>query len=152
VLGLAVIDGRPTLLIWHQLAMQRRETCGVVLFLLLWRLGATNLDQWLSNRALLLGSVQQHLVRAKQRMKQQADKHRSERSFAVGDKVFLKNLPYVQSSLATRTNQKLSFRFYGPYQILQKVGWLAYLLDLPETAKIHPVVHACLTVETVPWS
>jgi hypothetical protein len=34
--------------------------------------------------------IQQHLCRAQQRMKQQADKKRSERSFVVGDKVYLK--------------------------------------------------------------
>jgi hypothetical protein len=40
--GLAAIDDKPTLLIWHQWAMQRRESSAVVLFLLPWRLGATN--------------------------------------------------------------------------------------------------------------
>ena len=39
--------------------------------------------------------IQQHLSRAQTRMKRQADKHRSERSFAVGDWVFLKVQPYV---------------------------------------------------------
>jgi len=74
-------------------------------------------------------------------MKCQADKHRSERHFAVGDWVFLKLQPYVQSSLATRANQKLSFRFFGPYKIVAKIGAAAYKLALPATSSIHPVFH-----------
>jgi exosome complex RNA-binding protein Rrp4 len=43
--------------------------------------------------------VMQHLHRAQERMKRQADKGRSERVFQVGDAVYLKLQPYVQSSL-----------------------------------------------------
>lgn len=41
-------------------------------------------------RALMTALVKQHLERARQRMKDQADKHRSERSFIEGDRVFVK--------------------------------------------------------------
>jgi hypothetical protein len=85
--------------------------------------------------------VQQHLSRAQNRMKRQADKHRSERSFSVGDSVFLKIQPYVQSSLACRANQKLAFLFFGPYKILARVGAVAYKLELPSSSAIHPVFH-----------
>ncbi|XP_066392730.1 uncharacterized protein [Miscanthus floridulus] len=74
-------------------------------------------------------------------MKRQADKHCSERSFAIGDWVFLKIQPYVQSSLARRANQKLAFRFFGPYQILERIGQAAYKLALPSSSTIHPVFH-----------
>jgi hypothetical protein len=56
-------------------------------------------------------------------MKKQADKSRSERSFKVGDEVFLKLQPYVQSSLAPRSN--LSFKYFGLYKIIAKVGQVA---------------------------
>jgi hypothetical protein len=85
--------------------------------------------------------IKQHLSRAKLRMKKQADKHRSERQFSVGDKVWVKLQPYVQSSLAPRSNQKLAFKFFGPYQILERIGLVAYKLDLPEHTSIHPVFH-----------
>jgi ribosomal protein L21E len=62
--------------------------------------------------------VKQHLHRAQDRMKQQADKGRSKRQFKVGDMVFLKLQPYVQSSLAPRSNQKLAFKFFGPYKVV----------------------------------
>jgi hypothetical protein len=55
--------------------------------------------------------------------------------------VYLKLQPYVQKTVATRANQKLSFRYYGPYPVVQKVGGTAYKLDLPERAKVHPIVH-----------
>jgi hypothetical protein len=61
-------------------------------------------------------------------MKSQADKCSSEREFQVGDKVYLKLQTYVQSSIATRANRKVSFKYFGPYTILQKVGKVAYKL------------------------
>lgn len=46
--------------------------------------------------------------------------------------MFLKLQPYIQSSVASRTNEKLSFR---------RVGKVAYRLDLPADSRIHHVVH-----------
>ena len=58
--------------------------------------------------------------------------------FKKGDKVYLKLQPYRQKSLAMRPNEKLSPRFYGPFEIEDKVGLVAYRLQLPPTARIHP--------------
>ena len=44
-------------------------------------------------------------------------------------------------SVALRKNLKLSPRFFGPFQIIQRVGEVAYKLKLPETSKIHPMFH-----------
>jgi hypothetical protein len=63
-----------------------------------------DLSSWLHERAIMQSLVKQHLARAQDRMKRQADKGRSERSFQVGDSVYLKLQPYVQSSLAPRSN------------------------------------------------
>lgn len=99
---------------------------------------------WLQERAQMNEILHQQLVRAQQRMKHQADKKRSERQFAVGDKVYLKLQPFVQLSVARRSCQKLSFRYFGPYTVLERIGAVAYRLDLPASSQIHPVVHVSL--------
>lgn len=85
--------------------------------------------------------LQQQLARAQQRQKQQADKNRIERSFEIREFVYLKLQPYVQTSVATRACHKLSFKYFGPYQIIAKVGNAAYKLLLPDTANVHPIFH-----------
>jgi excinuclease UvrABC nuclease subunit len=80
----------------------------------------------------------------------QADKHRSERSFEVGDSVYLKLQPYVQTSIATRANHKLSFRYFGPYPVVAKVGQVAYKLLLPEHISVHPVFHVSQLKKALP--
>lgn len=100
-----------------------------------------NVQQWLSERRLMMQLLQQHLHRAQQYMKTPTDKKRSFRSFAVGDWVYLKLQPYVQSSVAARANHKLSFKYFGPYEVLRKVGEVAYQLALPEGSAVNPVFH-----------
>jgi hypothetical protein len=55
----------------------------------------TSISQWLLDCQLMTDLVKQHLNRATVRMKSQADKHRSERQFQVGDLVLLKLQPYM---------------------------------------------------------
>jgi hypothetical protein len=92
-----------------------------------------DLSEWLQDRQLMSDLIKQHLHRSKARMKKQADQHRSERQFSVGDMVFLKLQPYVQTSLAPRSKQKLAFKYFGPYKILSRIGqvriaWIFLLL------------------------
>jgi hypothetical protein len=54
-----------------------------------------DLDFWLQERESMTALMKQHLLRALQRMKKQADKHRIERAFAVGD--MAKSLPSSSS-------------------------------------------------------
>lgn len=85
--------------------------------------------------------LHQHLLHAKQYMKHQFDKHRSKRTFQVGDLVFVKLQPYVQSSITSRANQKLGFRYFGPYCILSRIEATAYKLQLLASSSFHPVFH-----------
>jgi len=101
----------------------------------------TDITSWLNDRELMSTVIHQHLLRAKQRMKKYADEKRSERQFKVDDWVFLKLQPYVQSSLAARSNQKLAFKFFGPYRVVGRIGSVAYRLELPPSSSVHPVFH-----------
>ena len=74
-------------------------------------------------------------------MKLNIDKHRTEREFAEGDWVYLRLLPYKQKSMRQKHLGKLSPRYYGPFQILQKVGKVSYKLDLPPSSRLHPTFH-----------
>ncbi|KAE8668574.1 hypothetical protein F3Y22_tig00112293pilonHSYRG00241 [Hibiscus syriacus] len=83
--------------------------------------------------------VKLQLEHASKRMKQHTYKKRTKRVFAVGDTVYLKLQPYRQTSLALRKNLKLATKYYGPYKITEKIGEVAYRLDLPDSSRLHPV-------------
>lgn len=85
--------------------------------------------------------LQHNLHHAQQQMKTQADKKRTDRAFTLGDQVFVKLQPYVQSSVARRANHKLAFRYFGPYQIIKNIYPVAYEVALPSTFRIHHVFH-----------
>lgn len=100
-----------------------------------------DLASWLKEREIMQQLLHQNLLKAQNKMKQQADKHRTDRQFVVGDKVYLKFQPYIQTLLADRSNQILSFHYYGPYEVIERVGEVAYRLKLPPSSLIHPVIH-----------
>jgi hypothetical protein len=111
-----------------------------------------DVQNWLEQRELMQQLVRQHLIRAQNKMKVQADKHRSARSFNVGDSVYLKAQPYVQTSLTSHSSNKLSFKYFGPYVILAKIGKAAYRLKLPSDCHIHPVFHVSQLKRAIPPS
>ncbi|KAJ9558601.1 hypothetical protein OSB04_013215 [Centaurea solstitialis] len=98
-------------------------------------------DRYLVERDELLADLKMSLIRAQQLMKQRADGKRRDIVFNVGDRVYLKMRPYRQLTVMGKRNEKLSPRFYGPYEVLERIGAVAYRLKLPDGAQIHPVFH-----------
>ncbi|XP_074346215.1 uncharacterized protein LOC141684985 [Apium graveolens] len=98
-------------------------------------------DRSLQRREQILIDLKNYLTKAQQRMKNQADKHRSDRNFSISDWVWLKLQPYKQQSVQYRANNKLPAKFYGPFQVIAKIGKVAYKLKLPSSVGIHDVFH-----------
>ena len=82
---------------------------------------------------------------AQARQKAYADRGRRDSEYALGDMVLL-STKYLKlkADEGTKARAKLLPKFIGPYEIIQKVGTLAYKLGLPDTTRIHPVFHVSL--------
>jgi len=102
------------------------------------------IDEYLSQRQWMNQTLKQELASARNRMKQYADKRRTERVFSVGDKVYLKIRPAQLKQISPRSSTKLSPKFYGLYEVLARVGQVAYRLRLLAKSLIHPVFHVSL--------
>ena len=81
------------------------------------------------------------ILMAQSQQKSYTDKKRRPLSFKVGNRVFLKVSPR-RGVLHFGQDKKLSPRFIGPFQILERVGEVAHWLALPpQLAKVHNVFH-----------
>jgi hypothetical protein len=103
-------------------------------------------EDHIENQQQVLQILKDNLTMAHDCMKQQPDQHRSERSFEVGNWVFLRLQPYKHMSLKkAKKDNKLSPKYYGPYKVLQKIGTMAYKLEFPTSSRVHLVFHvSCL--------
>ncbi|XP_026419829.1 uncharacterized protein LOC113315794 [Papaver somniferum] len=99
------------------------------------------IEEYLIHRKPMLDILKDSVSVAQARMKFFADQNRTERSFEMGDSLYLKLHPYRQVSVSLRKNFKLSAKYYGPFTVIAKVGNLAYKLQLPPEARVHPVFH-----------
>ncbi|GJZ10850.1 reverse transcriptase domain-containing protein [Tanacetum coccineum] len=78
-----------------------------------------------------ISQIKDRLKDARNRQKSYADKRRKPLEFSVGDYVFLKVWPW-KVVVRFRKKVKLAPRFVRPFEIIEKVGPVAYGLDFPE--------------------
>ncbi|XP_068317051.1 uncharacterized protein [Pyrus communis] len=85
--------------------------------------------------------IKANLKPAQDRQKSLADRHATDKVYEVGDWVFLKLSPW-RGVVRFGKKGKLSPRYIGPYMVTERVGEVAYRLELPpELAKVHNVFH-----------
>ncbi|XP_074318980.1 uncharacterized protein LOC141655850 [Silene latifolia] len=85
--------------------------------------------------------IRQKMRAAQDRQKNYADLKRSEIEFGVGDKVLLKVSP-MKRVMRFGKRGKLNHKYIGPYEILDRVGEVAYRFALPPAlARVHNVFH-----------
>ena len=94
--------------------------------------------------------IRKRLFTAQSRQKSYADNRRRELNFLVGDHVLLKVSP-TKGVMRFGVRGKLSPRFVGPFEILEKIGAVAYRLALPPSlAGVHNVFHVSILRKYVP--
>ncbi|KAI3825341.1 hypothetical protein L1987_06823 [Smallanthus sonchifolius] len=78
---------------------------------------------------------------ARSRQKSYADKRRKPLEFQVGDLVLLKVSPW-KGVIRFGKKGKLAPRYVGPFKILERIGKVAYKLELPPSlGNVHPTFH-----------
>nr|GEV34456.1 putative reverse transcriptase domain-containing protein [Tanacetum cinerariifolium] len=85
--------------------------------------------------------IKQRMQAARDRQKSYADLKRKPMEFQVGDKVMLKVSPW-KGVVRFGKRGKLNPRYVGPFNVLERVGDVAYKLDLPEElSRVHNTFH-----------
>ena len=78
------------------------------------------------------------------RHKSYADPKRKDVEFQFGDYVFLKVSP-MKGVMRFGKKKNLKSRYIGPFEILERVGMVAYQLALPPNlSQVHPVFHVLM--------
>ena len=90
----------------------------------------------------LVDQAKESLEKAQRRMRKYADKHRRSLEFQVGDRVLLKLTPQIWKKVTDKRYHKgLVQRYDGPFEVIKRMGNVAYRLKLPERMKVHPTFH-----------
>jgi hypothetical protein len=87
--------------------------------------------------------IKHNLKVSQDRKKSYADKNTVFRYFRAGENVFLK-VKAKRSSIILGSFPKLVARYCGPFEILEKIGTVAYMLSFPTSVRVHNVFHVSL--------
>ena len=80
--------------------------------------------------------IKDRLKIAQSRQKSYVDKKRSDVSYEVGDRVYLRVSP-LRGVKRFGIKGKLAPRFIGPFKVLSRKGEVAYEVELPEIGRAH---------------
>jgi hypothetical protein len=93
--------------------------------------------------------IRHRLKESQNRKKSYVDAHSIDRSYEVGDQVFIRIRPN-KSTIRFRKRTKFSPRFIGLFRIQEKIGPIAYCLVLPpHLHKTHNVFHVSVLLHDV---
>ena len=94
------------------------------------------------SRQEVLEEARESLEKAARWMKKYADRNRRPVEFQVGDQVLLKLTPQIRKKVSIKTRHRsLIPKYDGPFEVLKRVGQVAYRLKLPDRLKLHLTFH-----------
>jgi hypothetical protein len=93
--------------------------------------------------------IKQNLKVSLDKQKNYVDKGRTHKEFKIGDHVFLK-VKTNRSSLKLGKCSKLAACYCGPFEILERIGLVAYMISLLASTSVHNVLHVSLLKKYIP--
>jgi hypothetical protein len=93
--------------------------------------------------------IKKNLKATQDRKKIYVDKGKTHREFKMGDHVFVK-VKSNRSSLKLGNCSKLATRYCGPFEILERIGPIAYMIAFPTSMSVHNVFHVSLLKKYIP--
>eukprot|EP00253_Pinus_taeda_P029028 PITA_29028 len=88
----------------------------------------------------MVKKVRSNLKAAQDRQKSFADRKRRFKEYQIGDHAYVR-IQAKKSTLQWSGCAKLAPRYCGPFQVLARVGPMAYQLALPSHIRVHNVFH-----------
>ena len=100
-----------------------------------------SVSKFVESQSAALSMIRDNLEKAQARQAAQADRHRRDHDYSIGDQVLLNAEDIVAAVDRDRRSKKLLPKFIDPYTIVEQHSPVSFRLELPPTLKIHDVFH-----------